>query len=111
MAASRSGPIGSSRIVRVLAVAATAVAVVVGVGMVLVAATVGHCSAFGGTCPADPPPLWDDDVFGMSAIGGVLIAGPLLALRRGPRRWWIAAGGTVAAALLIGLMVRSAAHG
>ena len=25
---------------------------------------VSHCSAFGGRCPADPEPLWENDVFG-----------------------------------------------
>ncbi len=44
---------------------------IVGVGTALVGATaaalltwVGHCSAFGGRCPADPEPLWENDVFG-----------------------------------------------
>ena len=101
----------SARMLRVAGTGAAVLASVVGVGIVLVAATLGHCSAFGGRCPADLPPLWDDDVFGMSAMGGALIAGPLLALRRGPNRWWIALAGAVGAALLIGLLVRSAAHG
>lgn len=101
----------ASGVVRIAGVAATVVAVVVGVGMVLVAAMVGDCSAFGGTCPADPPPLLDDDVFGMSAAGAFLIAAPLLTWRRGPRRWAIALGGGIGTAVLIGLMVRSGAHG
>lgn len=43
---------------------------IVGVGTAVVGGTaaalltwVGHCSAFGGRCPADPGPLWDNDVF------------------------------------------------
>ena len=90
---------------------AAVLAAIVGTGMILVAATLGQCSAFGGRCPADAPPLWDDDVFGVSAMGAALVTGPLLALRRGPRRWRIAATGAVVAALLIGLLVRSGAHG
>ena len=101
----------TARALRVVVVSATVMSAIVGAGLVLAAATLGHCSAFGGRCPADPPPPWDDDVFGMSAMGAALIAGPLLALRSGPRRWWIAVAGAVIAALLIGLLVRSAAHG
>lgn len=44
---------------------------IVGVGTAFVRATaaalltwVGHCSAFGGRCPSDPEPLWENDVFG-----------------------------------------------
>ena len=44
---------------------------IVGVGTAFVGATaaawltwVGHCSSFGGRCPADPEPLWENDVFG-----------------------------------------------
>lgn len=99
------------RILRVAVVGAVVLAAIVGFGMVLVAATVGHCSAFGGRCPAERPPLWDDDVFGISAAGAALIAGPLLALRRGPARWRIAVGGALVAAVVVGLVVRSAAHG
>jgi hypothetical protein len=99
------------RLLRVASVVAVVLAVAWGLILIAVAATLGHCSAFGGRCPADPPPLWDDDTFGMSALGGALIAGPLLALRHDRRRWWLAVAGAVVAALLIGLVVRSAAHG
>lgn len=98
-------------VLRLAGVVAAALAAVIGVGMILVAATVGHCSAFGGSCPAEAPPLWDDDVFGTAAAGAAVVAGPLLALRRGSRRWWIAAAGAAAAAVLVGLVVRSAALG
>lgn len=108
-----STPVTTSgtRVVRVVGVVVAVSAAIFGAGMVLVAATVGHCSAFGGRCPADAPPIWDDDVFGMSAMGAALVAGPLLALRRGPRRWTVALGGAATAAILIGLIVRSGAHG
>ena len=99
------------RTLRVVGVAAALLAAVAGAGVILVAATVGHCSAFGGRCPADAPALWEDDVFGMAAAGGALVVGPLLALRRRPHRWWVAIAGGVGAALVIGLLVRSAAHG
>lgn len=101
----------AARAIRVAGVAAAVVAAVVGAGMILVGATVGHCSAFGGSCPADPPPLWEDDVFGMAATGAALVVGPLLALRRRSRRWPTAVGGAAAAALVVGLLVRSVAHG
>lgn len=37
---------------------------VIGVAATVLVTLVGHCSAFGGRCPADPEPLWDNDVFG-----------------------------------------------
>lgn len=101
----------SARMLRAAGIGAAVLASVIGAGIVLVAATLGHCSAFGGRCPADVPPLWDDDVFGISALGGALVVGPVLALRRGPHRWWIAVGGAIVAAMLIGLLARAAVHG
>ena len=101
----------SARMLRVAGTGAAVLAAVVGAGIVLVAATLGHCSAFGGRCPAEAPPLWDDDVFGTSAIGGALVAGPLLALRSGPHRWSSAVVGAIVAAVVVGLLVRAAAHG
>lgn len=102
---------GPSKLPRIIGVVTAVSAAVFGLGMVLVAVTVGHCSAFGGTCPADPPPLLEDDVFGLSATGAALVAGPLLALRRRPHRWWIALVGAIVAALLVGLLARAGAHG
>jgi amino acid transporter len=44
--------------------------------------TVGHCSAFGGTCPAVPPAPLEDDVFGGLALGlGLVVLSVVLALR------------------------------
>ena len=39
-------------------------ALVVGLGLAALAMGVGHCSFAGGTCPAEPVPVWQDDVFG-----------------------------------------------
>ena len=57
---------------RKLRVAGGVLAVLFGLGLILVVSAVGHCSAFGGTCPSDPPPLWDDDVFGTTFIGAFI---------------------------------------
>lgn len=39
-----------------------------GAAVALVITAIGHCSAFGGRCPADPEPLLDNDVFGSVAV-------------------------------------------
>jgi TfoX/Sxy family transcriptional regulator of competence genes len=39
---------------------------------IVLAATLGSCSAFGGRCPADRPSLIDDDTFVMAATGAFL---------------------------------------
>jgi hypothetical protein len=59
----------------------------VGGGVVaLFAAAFGHCAAFGGRCPATPPPPHEDDVFGGLAVGlAVLVASLVLAVRPGRR--------------------------
>jgi len=95
----------------VVGVVAAMSAAVFGLGMILLALTVGHCSSFGGRCPADRPPLLEDDVFGMSAVGAALVAGPMLALRRRPHRWWVALGGAIVAAFVVGFLARATAHG
>jgi hypothetical protein len=97
------------RVMRVLTITG---AVVTGSGLILLAATLGSCSAFGGRCPADRPSLWDDDVFGMAAFGAALIvAVPVFLHRPSWRRLGVAAGVGVAAALIVGLLVTNAAHG
>ena len=97
------------RAMRILAIAA---AVVTGLGLILLAATLGSCGAFGGRCPADRPPLWDDDVFGMASFGTALIvAVPMFLHRPSWRRLGVAAGAGVAAGLIVGLLVADAAHG
>jgi len=88
-----------------------AVAVVVGLGLILLAVTLGDCSAFGGRCPADPPPLLEDDVFGMAAAGGALLVGvPVLLTAPSWRRLGIATVAALGAGLLIGMLARSLAH-
>ena len=85
-------------------------AIVFGAGLILIAFTLGDCSAFGGRCPQDPPPLLDDDTFGMAAIGAALVVGvPVFLSAPSWRRLAIAAGSALAAALVIGLLARSAA--
>ena len=96
-----------------LLVAATiGTAVVFGLGMILIARVAGSCDAFGGRCPAERPPLLEDDVFGMSAFGTALVvAVPMFLTRPSKRRLALALGVGLAAALLVGLAVSSAAHG
>lgn len=102
-----------TRLRRPLAIATSVIAILWGLVLIIAAATLGGCSAFGGTCPRDPPPLLEDDVFGMSASGAFLaVFTPLLLLRR--RSWRHAAQAAAAgaaAAIIIGLTVRSGAHG
>ncbi len=98
--------------VRAVKLVTIAGAVVFGLGPVLIAVTLGHCSAFGGSCAGDAPALLDDDVFGMAAIGTGLVVGVPVALtgpwrRRVPR----AVGAAVVAAVIVGLLARSIAHG
>ncbi|MDH4160486.1 MAG: hypothetical protein OEV62_09535 [Actinomycetota bacterium] len=107
-------PAGDGRhlAIRVVSWAAIVVAVCLGLGMVGLAATLGSCSAFGGRCPADAPPWYDDDVFGMAAMGAALVVAVPWFLSRPSRRRLVQAlvAGAVAA-VLVGLVVRSAAHG
>ncbi len=102
-------------VVRTLATVARftgiAAAVVVGLGLILLAVTFGDCSAFGGRCPADPPPPLEDDVFGMAAVGGALLVGvPVLLTAPSWRRLGVAAVAALGAGLLIGMLARSLAH-
>ena len=98
----------------VLAVTITAsvAAILVGLGLVLLAAALGSCEAFGGRCPADRPSLWNDDVFGMAAFGTAMAIVVPYYLRRPS---WPRLGRAVAiaaiAALIVGLLVTNAAHG
>ena len=89
-----------------------AMAILGGLGLLLIAATLGGCSAFGGRCPADRPPLLDDDVFGMAAFGTALIVVVPGFLHRPS---WRRLGSVIAiglvAALVVGLVVRDFAHG
>jgi len=111
MAADGAGD-GRHVAIRVVSWLAIVGSVCVGLGMVFLAATVGSCSAFGGRCPAEPPPLYDDDVFGLAAMGTALVVGvPWFVSRPSKRRFVQALVAAAVAAVLVGLMVRSAAHG
>ena len=86
----------------------TVSAVVFGSLLILAAVTFGRCDAFGGRCPADEPPLFEDDVFGMAALGTFLIvAVPLFLYRPSTKRLLIALPVGVVAGLLVGLITRS----
>jgi len=86
--------------------------IVFGSALVALAAVFGDCAAFGGTCPADPAPLLDDDVFRFAAIGGAIAIGvPLFAFHPTRRRLFQALAAASATALVVGLFVRSIAHG
>ncbi len=90
----------------VLATVSVVISVLVGLGLVLVAATLGRCDAFGGRCPAERPPLYDDDVFGMASVGAALVLAPL-GLRARRLRPVPLIGAVVAGALFVGLLVRA----
>jgi hypothetical protein len=90
----------------------SAVAIAIGLLLILIAATLGSCDAFGGRCPADRPSLWDDDVFGMAAFGTALIVAVPVYLRRPSwRRLGIAMAVGSMSALAVGLLVTISAHG
>lgn len=97
------------RLITILVILA---AVIVGVALILLAATLGSCSAFGGRCPADPSPLVEDDTFGLAATGAFLIAAvPTYVTRPSWRRLGLAIAAGLGAGLLVGLVVRSMASG
>lgn len=107
MAVSESGR-GVRVLRRALSGIITASAVVFGSLLILAAVTIGRCDAFGGRCPADEPPLLDDDVFRMAAFGAFLIvAVPYFFYRPSTKRLLIALPVGVAAGLLFGLIARS----
>ena len=97
---------------RVVVGATIGVAVLSGLGLVVLALTVGRCDAFGGRCPGERPPLLDDDVFGTAALGAALIVGvPTLVWHRSGHRFLVVLGTTATTALVVGLMARSSAYG
>lgn len=98
------------RVKRTLFIIAAGVAGLYGFGLVALAFTVGNCAAFGGSCGDDPPPLLEDDVFGMAFAGVLLIAaGPILAHWRKNRQIWLLPV-SLCAAGLIALMARSSGY-
>jgi hypothetical protein len=103
----RSG-VWPQRLRRLLAGTAIVVAVVVGLSMIGIAMVVGQCDAFGGTCPAESPPLWEDDMFGTAASGALLaVAVPVFLSRPSKRRFVLALVLGIAAALFVGFIARS----
>lgn len=97
------------RAIRLLAIGTS---IVVGLGLILIAATLGRCDAFGGRCPADRPSLLGDDVFGMAAFGTALaVMIPGFLHRPSRRRLGVTVVVGLMAALVIGLLVRATAYG
>ncbi len=85
---------------------------VIGLGIIVLVSAVGHCSAFGGRCPSEPPPLLEDDVFGTAFFGALLAVGvPVWLAHPTWRRIGRATAIGIPVAFLIGLMARSAAAG
>ena len=99
-----------NRVRRVLLIIAWLAAGLYGLGLLVLAFTVGNCAAFGGRCGDNPPPILDDDVFGM-AFAGVLFmaAGPAISHWRRRRQFWVAPAALVAA-VVIGLVARSSGY-
>ncbi len=88
-----------------------AVAVAVGLGMIFLAMVVGSCDTFGGTCPAERPPLLEDDVFGMAACGAMLVvAVPIFLRHPSKQRFAVAVGVGLVVAFFVGLIVSAATH-
>jgi hypothetical protein len=87
-------------------------AVAVGLGLVLLVMALGHCSSFGGTCPSEPVPLLEDDVFGSAAAGGfIAVALPMWFWKPTWRRLRVALAVGLVVGVLIGLIARDAVGG
>jgi hypothetical protein len=92
------------RVVRVLLIGATTL---IGVALVLLAVTVGDCSAFGGSCPRESPPLLEDDTARFAGLGAALVVAPWVFLSRPSwSRLGIAVASAIAAFLLFAIIVR-----
>lgn len=84
--------------------------VVIGLAIVVVITALGHCSSFGGRCPAVPGPLLDDDVFVKAAGGAALaVGGPMFLSKPSARRLGQALVGAVVVGVIVGLLARQAA--
>ena len=89
-------------------------ATAIGIGglLVLAAVTIGHCSAFGGRCPSESPPLVEDDVFGMATTGSFMaVAVPIWLVRPSRSRLVGAVAIGVVVALAVGFATRAVASG
>jgi hypothetical protein len=95
---------------KALFVLAAIAAALWGAAMVLLAFTVGNCAAFGGSCGNAPPPILDDDVFGMAFAGMILILiGPVLSQWRTSNRNWLVLL-TLVFAVVIAVIARSSGY-
>ena len=89
---------------RFLTNAAIGIAVSVGLIMILAVMALGGCDAFGGACPDERPPLWEDDTFGTAAVGTALVvAVPMFLIRPSKRRFVLALVVGFVAAMVVGL--------
>lgn len=89
-----------------------AACIVIGVTIVVVVAALGHCSSFGGRCPAQPGPLLEDDVFIKAAAGAALAAGgPMFLWRPSTSRLWRSLVVAAVAGIVVGLLARNTALG
>lgn len=64
----------------VLRVLGAVAAIFIGLGTVVLVMAVGHCSAFGGTCPRQGG--FPEDTFRLAALGGALMVAVPYYLRR-----------------------------
>ena len=82
----------------------------VGAAVVLVVIAVGHCSAFGGSCPGDSG--IDNEVFVKAGAGAALaIAGPVFASKPTKRQFSIALFSGLSGGLLVGVAAIGIIHG
>ncbi len=85
-------------------------AVVVGLGVVLITIALGHCSAFGGTCPGDSG--FDSEVFLTAAAGAALAIGvPLFVYRPNRKQLLIALIWAASIGALVGMAAVGATRG
>lgn len=88
------------------------IAAFAGVSLALAWTIVGHCSAMGGRCPAEPTPLLENDVFRLVAL---TIATTTLVVSLCLRPDWkgatAGAGVAVAIGLLSGFLAATVARG
>ena len=102
----------SRQLVHMAKTAVAAAAILIGLMLILTAATLGRCDAFGGRCPSDRPSLWNDDVFGMASFGTALIViVPTYLHRPSWRRLGVVVAVGAVSAVIVGLLVSNAAHG
>lgn len=69
-------PDGSRSLAWILAALLAVLSSLLGLAILVVGTVLGHCSAFGGRCPAEPGPLLDNDVFGLAVVGSAMIVVP-----------------------------------